>query len=266
MADKLYHYPSTSDLGLYALFRKRSDGTVWNGTAMVAYVNADIGTYDVPLTYVGGDAYSLSIPDDLPTGTDYVVAVYRPTLIGTPAIADTKLPDEWEFRWNGSTALDVPPGDAAWHYANQTDVEALIGESALRIISNVGDTDTTTDTARLQTAGEWADAWMDARFATLGYVTPLEDTDAGTDLLVAEANARLTVWKLNQARVIANNMGKTPAEIAKVIEENKKMADQFFRDLTMRRITITAERLYSRASKAEAYIPDVTVCGTWCQL
>jgi phage gp36-like protein len=163
--------------------------------------------------------------------------------------------------------LEEAAAGTGWHYADQDDVVALIGESALRIISNVGDTDTTTDTARLQTAGEWADAWMDARFATLGYVTPLEDTDAGTDLLVAEANARLTVWKLNQARVIANNMGKTPAEIAKVIEENKKMADQFFRDLTMRRITITAERLYSRASKAEAYVPDsVTACGTWCQL
>jgi hypothetical protein len=159
--------------------------------------------------------------------------------------------------------ITSPAGE--WTYADEDDVVALLGEANLRIISNVDSDDSATDSARIQAAGEWADAWMNARFATLGYETPLAGMDAGTTLLVAEANARLTAWKLNQSRLIASVTGKTPTEIAAVLDEHKRLCDQFFRDLSMRVITITADRLYTRGSKAEAYIPD-TVCGTWCQL
>lgn len=268
MATRLFYYPG-ADAALYAIFRNSVTGTVWNGTAMAAWSDAAIATYDVLLTFVGGDGYTLEVPDDLPTGQNYTAAVFVPDTPGTPATTDTKLPDEWEFKWNGSTAEDAAPAEANWHYAQQSDVESLLGEANLRIISNIGDDDSTTNTARLQSVGEWADAYFNARFASMGYTTPLAGTTAGTDLLVTEANARLTAWKLNQARVIASVAGKTPAEVAAVMEEHKKLADQFFRDLSMRRISITATKLYTRASKIEAYIPDtVTVCrGFWgCQL
>ncbi len=266
--DKILHYPSPAgSVGLYAVFRAKSDGDVWNGTTNVPFVDGNITAYDVPLTYFGGDAYGLDVPTSLPVD-GYVAAIYKPaTAVSAPTTTDLKLPDEWEFRWNGTATSTPAPGAADWRYALQQDVVNLLGANNLRIISNVDDDDAAIDTARVQAAGEWADAWMDARFASLGYVTPLAGTTAGTDLLVTDANVKLTVWKLNLGRVIASVAGKTPAEVAAVMNEHKKEAEDFFRSLSMRSITITANRLYARGSKIEAYARETaSVYRTWCQL
>lgn len=157
----------------------------------------------------------------------------------------------------------------AWTYANQAAVESIIGVSNLRIISNVDDDDSTLDSTRLTASGEWADAYINARMSSLGFVTPLANMDATTTALVTEAAARLTAWKLNQGRIMASVVGKTPTEITKVLDEQYRLAHEFFREVAYRKINIVADRTYSRASKAEAYIPDVTsacwpgICSTW---
>lgn len=265
MADKIIHFPG-AEIGIYAIIRHRADGSVWNGTALVAWVDLNVDTYDIALAFVGGDAYAFTVPTTLPTNKTYTVAFYKRATSATPATTgDTKLSDEWEFGWNGTTSTVAAPGAADWRYALQQDVVNLLGANNLRIISNVDDDDAAIDTARVQAAGEWADAWMDARFASLGYVTPLTGTTTGTDLLVTDANVKLTVWKLNLGRVIASVAGETPAEVAAVMNEHKKDAEDFFRSLSMRSISITADRLYARGSKIEAYVPSGSSV-TWCQL
>lgn len=269
MNTRIINYPSPAgDRGIYVIISDVESGEVWNGTATEDWQDANLATYDVATDYLGGGRYQFTVPAALPAGATYQAAFKVPTTIGTPALTDTKLSDEFEFRWNGSSASEPAPGAADWYYADQDDVIALIGEANLRIISNVGDDDSTIDTARVQAAGEWADALCNLRFKSLGFDVPLANTNADTDALVTEANARLTAWKLYEARMLAAMQGKTPTEIGKIAEENKRMADDFFRGVTYRTIPITADRTYSRASKAEAYVPDTVpgCCGTWCQL
>jgi hypothetical protein len=94
MADKLFFYPDSANL--YAILRNLATGTVYDGTTTLAtWDNADIADYDVPLASLGGDAYGLTLPANLPSG-NYVAAIYV-RAGATPALTDVKIPDEWEF-------------------------------------------------------------------------------------------------------------------------------------------------------------------------
>lgn len=88
---------------IYAIIRQTSDSTAWNGTSFVAWVNANIGTYDIPLTNRGGYLYSTDFPDDITTGIEYRVSYYE-QLGASPAITDTLLSSE-EGYWNGTNLV-----------------------------------------------------------------------------------------------------------------------------------------------------------------
>lgn len=84
---------------LYAIVREATAWTVWNGTALVSWVNGNIGTYDIPLTDRGGDFYSVAVPAALPAG-DYRILYYEQAG-GAPAITDLLLGTELRH-WDGA--------------------------------------------------------------------------------------------------------------------------------------------------------------------
>jgi hypothetical protein len=102
--DISYPYSAT----LYALVRKVSDGTVWNGSAFVTFVNGDIASYGVALTSQGGDYYAANMPSAITAGT-YRVQYYEQAG-GTPATTDEQLDSE-TFYWDGTAVSGTPESD-----------------------------------------------------------------------------------------------------------------------------------------------------------
>lgn len=134
---KIVRYNATGDQSLYAIIRAKADGKVWNGTALVTWVDGNITAYDVALTFVGGDGYGFTIPADLPIGATYIAVFYRPTTPGTPAISDYS-PEEWEFTWGG-TIDTVTPSAAGTNQTTIGELVTILGISA----RNSGITDLT---------------------------------------------------------------------------------------------------------------------------
>lgn len=94
---------------IYATVRSPGDsGTVWNGSAFVAFVNGDIANYDIPLTSRGGDFYSADFPSGIANGTPCEIAVYEQAG-GSPAITDLLLRSYTHVA--GSATVSLPTGD-----------------------------------------------------------------------------------------------------------------------------------------------------------
>lgn len=151
--------------------------------------------------------------------------------------------------------------EASWEYADQQDVEDLIGIQALKLISNEpgAASDSVTDTARIQRVGELMDQYIDARMAVLGYETPLANMSTGTVLLMASVSAQLVAYKLNEPRMLASLSTPTSRNanvIDKLMEQHRKTAEMLLNKIAWRQISITADRLYARPPFAKVHIPS----------
>jgi hypothetical protein len=259
--DKIINYPGSVDVGIYANLTNIETGQVWNGAAMVAYNSTNVDQYDTALTFLGGGRYGFTVPTSLPSGATYQAAFKKRAAVSDPAtINDFKLPDEWEFRWGGSAESAPGPGAASWYYADQGDVQDVIGEKALILISNEPDvTPSTVDTARLQRIGELVDQLIDARMAAYGYVTPMTGMSDGTALIMKDVSARSVIWKLNEPRMLTSLSSPTArnaSQIDKIVTAHRELAEMTLRRIGMRSILITADRNYAITAPAEVYIPD----------
>lgn len=185
-----YPTPSTS-LGLYAVLRDRSTGKVYNTatTIVETWVDASLEEYVLNLTFLGGDSYGFTVPDDLPHAT-YVASFYKPT--GGPGVfslTDLKLPREWEFRWVGRAVDPSPPGSPVSDLI--TDYNKFLrcwGERNVVAVSNKDDdAATTVDTLVVQDAFDYADAEVYKALRGSAYSVPLNfsaRTDGAVDPVV----------------------------------------------------------------------------------
>lgn len=90
---------------IYAVARLvNSPYSVWDGANLVAWVDANIASYDVALTERGGDMWAAAVPATLPVGT-YSIS-YNLQAGGSPAITDTQVGRQ-VLQWNGAAL--VPP-------------------------------------------------------------------------------------------------------------------------------------------------------------
>lgn len=109
MADTIQAQHTTSGANLYALVRA-ADGTIWNGAALEAYLTANLGNYDLPMTEQGTASrfYAVNVPA-LAAGW-YSAQVYV-RAGGAPAETDT-LVGVGDFEWTGSAfvKLGAPAG------------------------------------------------------------------------------------------------------------------------------------------------------------
>lgn len=124
---------------LYAIIRRESDSFVWNGSAFVAWNNADIATYDVPLTDRGGDYYSADFPSAIAAGNYFVS--YWEQAGATPATDDLKIPADEALYWDGIEVADEPPSGDVEVFGTRTGIERKVGARNLREYVFLGDTD-----------------------------------------------------------------------------------------------------------------------------
>ncbi len=100
MANDLY-ITSSATITPYAVVRRKSDAYVWNGTTFVAFVNGDVGNYDIPLTSRGGDFWSADMPTGITSGQ--LIVQYYDRTGASPAITDVKI-RESELYWGGTSS------------------------------------------------------------------------------------------------------------------------------------------------------------------
>lgn len=210
---------------------------------------------DIPLTADAGTIDSnnnqnfiCGFPDGLPAGV-WTRFTYR-RIGGTPAITD---PANWvreSYDWDGQQLN--PTG--GWYYADQTDVEDLIGPESLRIISNApgAASDAVTDTVRLQRIGELCDAMMDSELARR-FTTPLTHMSDATVLILANINAGMVIKELNKPRVLLTPMPslKQMSEIDRRIFRAIGDAEAAWMRVKLGSMTITADRAYSDQTSAK---------------
>src|SRR4051812_40921888 len=84
---------------LYAIVRRISDGFAWNGSAFEAWVDGNVGNYDIPLTSRGGDLYDADMPTAV-AACDMRVVFYQQAG-GAPAITDYIVGIPKELHWDG---------------------------------------------------------------------------------------------------------------------------------------------------------------------
>ncbi len=84
---------------LYAIIRRQSDAYAWNGTAFEAWSDANVATYDIPLTSKGGDLYQADFPSSITEG-DYRIYYYEQSG-ASPATTDLIL-RSFARHWDGA--------------------------------------------------------------------------------------------------------------------------------------------------------------------
>lgn len=93
----------TTGATLYAIVRKQSDKKVYNGTTFEAWNNANIGTYDIPMTENGMGMYFVNFPV-VAAGIYYVVICVQAGV--NPAVTDTVIYTN-KIDWSGTIEVDI---------------------------------------------------------------------------------------------------------------------------------------------------------------
>jgi hypothetical protein len=86
----------------YCIIRRPSDVLVWNGSTFATWADANIGTYDIPLTDNGGDFYTADFPTDITQGNYYVIFYLQAG--ASPATNDV-IGDSILQYWTGSALI-----------------------------------------------------------------------------------------------------------------------------------------------------------------
>jgi hypothetical protein len=206
---------ATAGANLYAVLRRSNDDYVWNGSALVAWVNGDMANYDVPLTDYSGDVYSADMPSGLPAGN--YRAVYYERAGATPAITDLLLKSE-TFRWNGTVVTTPDPGSAAWYYSDQAGVERLLGTANLAIVSNLENDDEALDTGTIEADGEASDALINLRLCAERLSAPriLADEESFVVTGLALASDHLTAGLLANHRLLYDRVSRSEIDAKEV--------------------------------------------------
>jgi hypothetical protein len=119
---------------IYAIIRKISDATVWNGSSFETWADGNIATYDVALTNQSGDFYSADFPSAISVG-NYRVNYYVQAG-GSPAITDLIVGTAADLYWDGSTTGSVSSVTLSTY--------ALTTLEALKRFLRIADTDSDT--------------------------------------------------------------------------------------------------------------------------
>ena len=115
MAGELQIRHTTAQTGVYAQLRS-TVATIWNGSALEAYLTANIATYDIAMVEQGtaSQLYVGTFPPTAVPGT-YFVTYWDGT--GTPAESDTFIAEK-VVEWNGT----VLATRSAWSTVSVVDV------------------------------------------------------------------------------------------------------------------------------------------------
>lgn len=162
---------------LYAILRRRDDGYVWNGSAFVAWVDGDIANYDILLDFFGGDLYQQDMPA-IDAG-NYIVSYYV-RAGATPATSDIRVQAPIDLYWNGDTVGSTPSdlNAVTAYYADGPDLEARFGVEQIKRWSQLDNSVSGVDAARVQLALDSADDEIDNFMRGGPFAVPLSPVNA----------------------------------------------------------------------------------------
>lgn len=109
MAKELQFQASAA--GTYYALIRNATALVWNGTAFEAWVDANVGSYDVPLAREGTSLLYTATMPVLPAGR--YSAVVHTQAGGSPAVSDVLAGGPWTFDWSGTAVLGAGDAPAA---------------------------------------------------------------------------------------------------------------------------------------------------------
>lgn len=185
MADELNVNFQGSAATLYAIIRRASDTYAWNGSAFEAWSDANVGTYDIPLTDKGGDFYSADFPSAIVSG-DYSVFYYEQAG-GSPATTDLLL-DREDVYWDGATTSEPPAPGESGTYWTWDGIKNILGQINAEIASQLDNETTDADLARVAADGAIADAYVNWWASQNNFVTPVANASANFSYLQYGAN------------------------------------------------------------------------------
>ena len=115
----------------------------------------------------------------------------------------------------------------------------------MQIASNMENTDTLTNTARLLRAGENADAAMDGRLRAMGYTTPVSLADAADANILQQISVSLVVAQLCRWRLLQTQdaVGNAIAVITKLGDNNLNWAHNQLLDINQGVTQLAATRV-----------------------
>lgn len=124
MANELFiTYPGARPV--YTAILRMTDGYVWNpGTNIfeaVADLNANIGTYDIPLANLVGHEYAVDMPADMPNSTIFKAQFFQQA--GAAPVDGDLILDTVYGEWNG-VAVITPPAAGDGNYCTIAEVKA----------------------------------------------------------------------------------------------------------------------------------------------
>ena len=129
--------------------------------------------------------------------------------------------------WQGGIQPSATPASVAASgvYADQTDVQDLIGSDNLTVIGDLDD-DGNLDTGIVQRALDFADAYINLELSRNGLTTPADLTDADRAAVLRDVAAHLAVWHLWHHRGLQPLQSGGRDGIAGVFEGYKRYADE----------------------------------------
>lgn len=188
----------TTAKNVYAQIRSAT-ATIWNGTALEAYLTANIANYDVPMTEQGtaSQVYAGPFPAAAVAGT-YRVS-YWERVGGAPAETDTYIDTEW-LEWNGT----VLASRSAWSIVSV----ANVGDGRTWVVERDGRVGPTLTISASNSVTLAMDFWRfinpETSFATADTVVDQSVNSLTTSNVVLSADKRQILFDVATADLVAS--------------------------------------------------------------
>jgi hypothetical protein len=191
--------------------------TGWTPGDSIRIVMPDLELVGGPVGYLGTDP--VSIPATVPADADLATTrfIFRNETLGEN---------------NAGPDFLVTEG-ADWHYADEADVQRLLGTLNLQIGGDL-DSDGTIDAGLVQADGEWSDGYIDLELARNQITIPvdLDAADAHVVSTLEDISAHLVVWYIWHHRGLTDPRGIDPTAMAGIMQGYKAYADEQLAKLT----------------------------------
>lgn len=132
---------------VYVIIQEAATGKAWNGSAFEVWADANLATYDIALSSLGGDLYGVDFPADIPAHTQFR-ATYYSMAGAAPSSSDTLLHSQTGI-WDGNEIIDPSGLGARYGFLTIAEADAYFDT---RLGASTLWTATTAKAAALQTA------------------------------------------------------------------------------------------------------------------
>lgn len=144
-----------------------------------------------------------------------------------------------------NNSIQSPSTAAEWYYAAQSDLTDAMSSAGVQMASNMENTSTATNVARINRSGVFADAYMDSRLAVMGFTVPIDLTANTRDaVILKQISVALVMIQLCRWRLltVVGFDGNPATTLEKFSGNWFKYANDMLEDISNGRLAMTATR------------------------